>query len=374
MTWEQIDWAALERLRGLFLSGEAARAPYWRSASDLASYDFTYGARIGWKWDAVLRELDGRAWRPPAHTMPKLEHGSGQGPTSTQTTLKLEHGSGQGPERPWTVLDWGCGSGVAGRRVVRWLGPDRVAALRLWDESALAADFAAAAARAEFAGVRVEHLTPGFFAGGEPAGVLVVSHVLTELPAAELAALVELAGRADAVLWVAPGTAAASRALIAVREQLRGRFRLVAPCTHQAACGLLAPANARHWCHHFAAPPPGIFVDANWAQFGRRAGIDLRSLPYSFLALARADGAPAADPAAGFERVIGEPRFAKGIARVLSCGVAGVGELTIQKRDAPDLLRELKRPPGPLVYRWTRPGDRIQAGERLAAGATPAGG
>ena len=357
MTWEQIDWTALERLRGLFLSGGAARASYWRSAADLASYDFTYGARIGWKWDAVLRELDERGWRPPA-----------------RTAVNLDDGSGRGPDRPWSVLDWGCGSGVAGRRVVRWLGPDRVAALRLWDESALAADFAAAAARAEFAGVRVEHLTPGFFAGGGPAGVLVVSHVLTELPAAERAALLEFAGRADAVLWVEPGTAAASRALIAVRAQLRDRFRVIAPCTHQAACGLLAPANARHWCHHFAAPPSGIFVDADWAQFGRRAGIDLRSLPYAFLALARADGAPAADPAAGFDRVIGEPRFAKGIARVLSCGPAGVGELTIQKRDAPDLLKELKRPAGPLVYRWTRPGGRIQGGDRLAAGPPPAAG
>ena len=57
MTWDEIDWAALDRLREGFLSGSAANGPYWRSRSDLASYDFTYGERIGWKWDAVLREL-----------------------------------------------------------------------------------------------------------------------------------------------------------------------------------------------------------------------------------------------------------------------------------------------------------------------------
>ncbi len=352
MTWDEIDWAALERLRGLFLSGGAARAPYWRSPADLASYDFTYGARIAWKWDAVLQELDERGWPPPATSL-----------------LNLEHECGDGRAGAWSVLDWGCGSGVAGRRVVRWLGAGRTGALRLWDHSALAADFAAAAARTQFPGLRVEHLTPGFFDGNEPIGLLVISHVLTELSTEERGALVALAGRADAVLWVEPGTLEASRALIAIREQLRDRFRIVAPCTHQAACGLLAPDNTRHWCHHFAAPPPAIFVDSNWAQFGRRAGIDLRSLPYSFLALARADLPPAAEPESGFDRVIGEPRFSKGVARVLSCSAAGVGELTVQKRDAPALVRELKRPPGALVYRWTRSDDRIRAGERLAAGS-----
>ncbi len=348
MTWDEIDWEALERLRGLFLSGATAGSSYWRSRADLASYDFTYGARIAWKWDAVVQELDQRGWKPPA-----------------QTVLKLEHGSGRGSAGAWSVLDWGCGSGVAGRRIVQWLGAERVGVLRLWDQSALAADFAAEAARTRFPGLRVEHLTPGFFAGSEPIGILVFSHVLTELPAAERTALLEIAGRADAVLWVEPGTTDASRALIDIRERLRGRFRVVAPCTHQNACGLLAPDNARHWCHHFAAPPPEIFVDSDWARFGRRAGIDLRSLPYSFLALARADRAPAAE-AAGLDRVIGEPRFQKGVARLLSCSAAGVRELTVQKRDAPALIRELKHPVGPLVYRWTRADDRIQAGARLA--------
>jgi len=343
MTWEEIDWAALERLRGLFLSGGGARAPYWRSPEDLASYDFTYGERIGWKWDAVLQELRQRAWAPPG-------------------AARL------------AVFDWGCGSGVAGRRVVSWLGPDRVGVLRLWDQSALAVDFAAGAARARFPGLRVEHLTPGFLAAAEPVGLLVISHVLNELPAPERQALLDLTGRADAVLWVEPGTSADSRALIEIRETLRDRFRVVAPCTHQAACGLLVPANARHWCHHFAAPPPGIFVDSSWMKFGRRAGIDLRSLPYAFLALERTGSAPAAAAAAGFERVIGEPRFAKGVAKVLSCGAAEVRELTVQKRDAPALLKQLKRPVGAMIYRWTRTGDLIRDGAQLVPARPGAGG
>jgi hypothetical protein len=331
MTWEEIDWAVLERLRSRFLAGDATQGPYWTSPADLANYDFTYGKRIAWKWDAVLQELDQRGWKP----------------------------------RPAAVLDWGCGSGVAGRRVTHWLGADRVTALRVWDHSTLAADFAAQTAQARFPKLRVEHVTPGFLAGDEPVGVLVISHVLNELPAAELLALRGLAARAAAILWVEPGTPEVSRALIEVREQLRGRFRLVAPCTHQAACGLLAPDNARHWCHHFAPPPSEIFTDSDWVKFGRRAGIDLRSLPCSFLVLERLGENARADPPE-LSRIIGEPRIYKGFAKVLSCDATGVAEFTVQKRDAPELFKQLKRPAGALVYRWTRSGGRISAGQPLA--------
>ena len=41
----------------------------------------------------------------------------------------------------------------------------------------------------------------------------------------------------------------------------------IAPCTHQARCGMLALKNARHWCHHFAPPPEAAFRDARWAEF-----------------------------------------------------------------------------------------------------------
>ena len=350
MIWGEIDWAVLERLRGLFLSGGADRGPYWQSTAELANYDFTYAERIGWKWDAVLHELDHRGWKPPC------ADGSANGGRRS--------GDRDGT---FAVLDWGCGSGVAGRRVVRWLGEDRVSLLRLWDHSALAADFATEAAHARFPRLAVEHMTPGFLAGDEPAGILVISHVLNELPAAELLALRGLASRAAAIIWVEPGTQEVSRALIAVREQLRDRFRVVAPCTHGRACGLLAPENSRHWCHDFAAPLPGIFTDSDWVKFGQRAGIDLRSLPYSFLALERRQANPADEPDSGFSRVVGEPRIYKGFAKVLNCDASGVAELMLQKRDAPELFRQLRRPEGPLIYRWTRIDPKILGGERLPA-------
>jgi hypothetical protein len=255
---------------------------------------------------------------------------------------------------------------VAGRRVVRWLGADGATTLRVWDHSGLAADFAVERARAEFPPLTVEQVTPGFLAADEPVGWLVISHVLNELPAAELLALRGLAARAHAILWVEPGTREVGRALIEIREQLRDRFRLVAPCTHQGACGLLTPDNSRHWCHHFAPPPSEIFADSSWVKFGRRAGIDLRSLPYTFLALERRSRhATSAEPT-GLSRVIGEPRVYKGFAKVLSCDVTGVHELTVQKRDAPELFKQLKRSAGPLVYRWTRGGDKVLGGTPLA--------
>lgn len=349
MNWAEIDWPTLDRLRGLFLSGAASQGPYWKSADEVANYDLTYAERIGWKWDAVLRELDQRSWQPP--------RGGGLpagGPRLTGRSDKVG------------ILDWGCGSGTAGRRVVRWLGADRVAALRLWDHSPLASDFAAQSARQAFPGLTVEQLTPGFLSGDEPVDVLVISHVLNELPAGELLALRGLAARAGAIIWVEPGTLEIGKALVEIREQLRDRFWLIAPCPHQNACGLLAPENARHWCHHFASPPAGIFADSNWVRFAQRAGIDLRSLPYSFLALERRRAVQPDGPIAGFSRVIGSPRCYKGFAKVLSCESAGVAERMLQKRDAPGLFKGFRRPEGALIYRWAIAEGRIVGGEPLS--------
>ena len=60
MNWTALDWKTLDRLREGFLSGSAAKGPYWKSRDDLAHYDATYAERIGWKWDAVLAELRAR--------------------------------------------------------------------------------------------------------------------------------------------------------------------------------------------------------------------------------------------------------------------------------------------------------------------------
>jgi ribosomal protein RSM22 (predicted rRNA methylase) len=332
LTWQSLDWRTLERLRDLFLSDTPPAGSYWTCRADVESYDFTFGQRVAWKWDAVLQELKARRWEPGCASL----------------------------------LDWGCGSGIASRRVVEWFGPESFRSLRVFDQSALAMDCAVEAARAAFPRLEVERADPGWLAGPEPIGLLVLSHVLNELTPGQLGDLLRLAARAAAVLWVEPGTHATGRALMGCRERLRADFTVLAPCTHQAPCGLLDPANERHWCHHFAPPPPAIMNDPDWVRFAHRLGIDLRRLPYSCLVLERRDrGTATAETRRaamlpeGCSRILGRPRVYKGFAKVLSCQGDGVRELTLQKRDAPVEFKTLKSGPVPGVVRWKLAGDRI---------------
>src|SRR5439155_17757684 len=191
-------------------------------------------------------------------------------------------------------------------------------------------------------------------------GTLVISHVLNDLDEEGGHALRKVIDQADAVLWVEPGTYADSRSLIAMREALRETFHVIAPCTHRAACGLRAPENDRHWCHHFASPPAGIMADSNWVRFAQRAGIDLRSLPYSFLVLERRglrDPVPGLRD--GYSHIIGAPRFYKGYAKIFSCQADGVRDLTLQKRDAPELFKKLKHKAAMPFHQWTVTDGRI---------------
>src|SRR3569623_1539141 len=221
MDFDQLNWRILDRLREGFLSGAAAEGVYWKSPDDLDQYDQTFGERIGWKWDAVLTEISARRWQPKGEAL--------------------------------TELDWGCGSGVAGRRVIAHFGETRFSRLFVWDHSPLARAFAASRAQAQFPSLAVSEYSENTYAGrtkraatgsGEaflPAAgkidVLVVSHAINELDQAARDSLLALVRTARHLLWVEPGTHTLSRDLIALREKLRGEFRVVAPCTHNAVCG-----------------------------------------------------------------------------------------------------------------------------------------
>ena len=318
--------AALAALRARFLDGSNAGGGYWKNEAELALYDASFGERIGWKWDAVLGELKACGWRPAA-----------------------KH-----------VVDWGCGSGIAGRRALAaW---DGFESLTLTDVSPLAMRFAEARARETFPKLQVR--TTAHATAAAAGSLLLVSHVLNETDDSAERRLVAAARRAAEIIWVEAGTHADSRRLISVREELRGEFDIIAPCTHAARCGMLAPENAEHWCHHFATAPSEASRDARWAQFGRDLGIDMRSLPYSFLVLARRGAQE--DRARGFSRIIGRPRDEKGHFDVLSCSEEGVEELMAQKRDVPELSKQLRKGRAQAVQRWTREGRRI-------TGATPRG-
>lgn len=324
MNWDQLDWTALDRLRDGFLSGTAAVGPYWRTPSDLANYDHTYAERIGWKWDALLRELRLRAWRPSAGGL---------------------------------LLDWGCGSGVAGRRALAAFGPENFASLAVWDHSELARTFAADRARATFPALTVSE----FADTGQPIALLVVSHVLNELAPDARSQLLSLVARASAVIWVEPGTHADSRALAAVRDSLRdGPHRIVAPCTHRETCPLFQITNERDWCHFFAPPPVGIQNDSQWVRWAQRAGLDLRSQAYSCLVLDQT-GPRLSAPDSGLQsaRILGRAEVFKPYARFLACDRTGLHYLELPKRVAPALIKRLdKNPPVPL-YRIVHDNRRV---------------
>jgi hypothetical protein len=313
-----IDWPALARLRQDFLAGTAGADDYWRQASDLASYDATFAQRIGWKWDFVLGELCHRGWEPPGGEL----------------------------------LDWGCGSGVAARAFLDHFGTGSVAGVRFWDRSAMAMAFAARRAMEKYPGLSVHT-----GAADAPALVL-LSHVLSELAPAQTELLLQSLLLATTVLWVEPGSYESSRALIAIRERLRDHFQLIAPCPHQGHCGILAPGNDPHWCHFFAAPPPGVFSDPFWGHFARVSGVDLRSLPVSYLVL---DRRPAAPLPPDTMRVLGRPRLFKPAARILGCDCQGVRERELTRREFPDLYRLAKKEEFPSLNSWRCDARRILA-------------
>jgi len=120
---------------------------------------------------------------------------------------------------------------------------------------------------------------------------------------------------------------------------------VVAPCPHGGRCPALA--DEADWCHFFAPPPPEVFTDGEWVRTARAVGIDLRALPYAFLALERRDGGTtaraAADPAG--HRVLGRPTITPRAATVRVCTAAGLREIAVSKRGRSELWRLLKKQP-----------------------------
>ena len=292
--------AVLTRIRSRFLDATNVGGGYWKDDEELALYDDTFAQRIGWKWEAVLRELAARDWQP----------------------------------RSTRVLDFGCGSGVASRRV---LGAFRgIREVAHTDVSSAAVHFATRRQREEFPSIPSvpfdkNHPLP-------PGTMLVVSHVLNELPPQAHRQLMQLAEQAEEILWVEAGTHTDSRSLIAVREALREKFSVVAPCPHAMPCGMLAAENAAHWCHFFTPFPSHAAQDARWSQLGRELNIDLRALPYSFLVMQKHPHV-----LAEASRFIGTPVEKKGHFELLTCSADGVKEVAAQKRDVPELFKALRK-------------------------------
>ena len=294
-----------------------AAPDYWQSAHDLELYEESLGERIGWKWEAVLDELAARGLL------------AGFVPPGT------------------ALLDWGCGAGVASRTLLRRVDAHAIPRVHLWDRSRLARDHAATRIETRAPSVEVvrESRAPESWTG-----LLLISHVLDELDDEGVRALLRLAGAAAGVLWVEPGSRRTSRRLSELRAELLATHRALAPCLHQAACGMLAEGNERHWCHLFGSVPRAAFTSPKWAQLKSELSLDLRSLPYSFLALQRNDLAGDASTPTATSRVLGRPRPSRGVLQLDLCRKDGIHSVRLLERLDRPLAKAIgKRPTRPWM-------------------------
>jgi SAM-dependent methyltransferase len=296
----------IQRLRAMFLDdtrGERALPDYWRDEADLRAYQRVLGARIGWKWDAALRECRARG-------LPRGDDA--------------------------VVLDFGCGAGIAAQRYAAEFGAGEILC---FDRSPTAAQFAAEALRAQRPDMRARAVAS---AEGHAFDVLLASHVVSELDERGMEQLRDAIARSRIAILVESGNQSASRRLSALRDQFTASMHIVAPCTHRGACPALAQNG--EWCHFFAEPPQEAFTSGEWARAGRDVGIDLRALPYAFVCFARDDiAAPAPH-----HRILGRPDVGKHEARAQVCEQGGLRTATVTKRKDPATWRLLKKDPHAL--------------------------
>ena len=288
MNWEEVDFKLLQELRSDFLSERPTRRNYWSSRNVLEHYDLTFGARIRWKWDSVCEELSTR-WALPENL-------------------------------PW-ILDWGCGTGGALRAFLSNVNVPSGVQCYLSDRSPLAVEVASQKFREDCPGRDVKVIGSGDIPEGS--GLVLLSHVQTELLDRDALKIRKFLSAQEAFIWVEPGTPDCSRTLVDLREAFRYQFHCVAPCPHESKCGLVSQKEWRDWCHHFAKVPNEVFQHRGWRKWSEALRIDLRSLPVSYLAMSRS---PNGILRPEEKRVLGRPRHYKGMSKWLMCSEGGVAE------------------------------------------------
>ena len=236
-----------------------------------------------------------------------------------QTLYALRQG--QVPSRG-RALDLGSGPGPGSFALLEAGWDDVTAADRSPEALALAQKLAARAGK-NLKTVPWE-AQDGLPAGG-PWDLIVLGHFINELApgAPDRLALRQdflrsLAGRLTAtgrILVLEPASHGPNADALALRDgAVADGWAVAGPCFFQGACPARAAGAACHDVLHWKVPH---LV----AQTARRAGIDKRELPFTWLVL-KPSGVPPADPA--LVRVVSEPLLNKaGRRRVVVCGVGG---------------------------------------------------
>lgn len=327
MSAEKIDWDRLARLRKRFLEIEEDPGVYLDSAEDLAQYHRFLGQRIGWKWRDALRQAKQAGWHLRSNR----------------------------------VVDWGCGTGIASLTLLEKIESQGIESVTLWDHSRLATSFAKDAFKTRFPSLTVKIAQESELKElGD--SIILVSHTLNELSAGVRSELKRQMIQARQLFFVELGNHKCSRLLIEQREGLIDQFCPVAPCVCNLACPMDLEDNAHHWCHFFAKAPVEPFTSSDWSRFSSELEIDLRSLPYIYLALDSISLDHESDNRSS-SRVIGRPRQHKGYANLLSCDRNGLSLYQLQKRDNPTLWKTIKKIKCGSLFTWTSiDGDRIREG------------
>lgn len=227
--------------------------------------------------------------------------------------------------RPESLLDIGTGPGTAmWAAIAQWptlekiVGTDREPALLALGRVLAGESSSLANRRVTWTTSDVRHLA---VAQDSRFDLVVIGHVLNELPSAARAGVVRRAWQATGglLIVVEPGTPDGFEVVRRARDQMRGDGGYtIAPCAHEGPCPLVDD-----WCHF-----PQRITRPAFQRRARGAPGQWEDAKFSLAAMARF---PAPDPIWG--RAIREPRANKARAELHVSSGAGIVRAEAQKRE-----------------------------------------
>lgn len=267
--------------------------------------------------------------------------------------------------RRWRLLDLGAGLGTTGLGVASVAPVDTLDIQAVERDAAALEIYAALAARATRAGlippVSLATSTADLATFIPETGawdLVVVGLALNELFESDVSARVAWLGRiggalapGGSLIVLEPALRDVTRALMAVRDRVGDvGLSVFGPCTHRAACPLLA--TERDWCHEVAP----IALPEPLHAIARAAGLRFERLTWSALTLRRDDR----QLAPGAFRVVAGPLASKGKTEWDLCGAGRITRLTrLDRHRATCTLGDAGR--GTLLEMEGPLGERVRA-------------
>lgn len=226
--------------------------------------------------------------------------------------------------QPESLLDLGSGPGTAlWATAVQWPGLHTLTAIERETEL-IRLGRSLADTHPTLRGARWEQADLGALRTGQRSDVVVIGHVLNEMPEGRRAALIDAAWERTVgmLVIVEPGTPEGFAVVRAARERLlQAGAQTIAPCAHNLPCPLI-----NDWCHF----PQRLWRPA-FQKRAREAPSAWEDAKFAYAAMARF--APEAPIRA---RIIREVERSKGYAEVLLSTSEGIVRQRALKRDRDD--------------------------------------